>query len=246
MKFDIWTFFFQVINFLVLLFILKRVLYKPIREIIEKRRSLIQQRIEEAEKIKKEAIGLKENYQHEIDKLHELKSQMLEKMIEEVEQERKKLIGRAEEEAARVIEKEKAVFDTEKTRHEAELKDKAIEAVTLFAANLLKEVSDEDLHKAIYVKLFRELQGIASHIPEIKEKDRPLTVDLFTAYPLTEAETKKFRESIEAILSQSVLLNTIIDVSLIAGTKVKFCDMVYDLSLSGQIKKLALKLKETV
>jgi len=246
MKFDIWTFLFQVINFLVLLFILKRVLYKPIREIIEKRRSLIQQRIEEAEKTKKEAMELKENYQHEMDKLHELKSQMLEKMNEEVEQERRKLIGRAEEEAARVIEKEKAVFDTEKARHEAELKDKAIEAVTLFATNLLKDVSDEDLHKAIYEKLFRELQGIASHMPEIKEKDRPLTVDLITAYPLSEAETRKFRESIESILSQSVLLNTIIDVSLIAGTKVKFYDMVYDLSLLGQIKKLALRLKETV
>jgi len=246
MKFDIWTFLFQVINFLVLLFILKRVLYKPIREIIEKRRSLIQQRIEEAEKTKKEAMDLKENYQHEMDKLHELKSQMLEKMNEEAEQERKKLVGRAEAEAARVIEKEKAVFDTEKARHEAELKDKAVEAVTFFATHLLKDVSDEDLHKAIYGKLFRELQGIASHMPEIKEKDRPLTVDLITAYPLSEAETRKFQESIESILSQSVLLNTIIDVSLIAGAKVKFYDMVYDLSLSGQIKALALKLKETV
>jgi F-type H+-transporting ATPase subunit b len=246
MKFDIWTFLFQVINFLVLLFILKRVLYKPIREIIEKRRSLIQQRIEEAEKTKKEALELKENYQHDMDKLHELKSGMLEKMHEEVGQERKKLIGKAEEEAARVIEKEKAVFDTEKTRHEAELKDKAIEAVTLFAAKLLKDVSDENLHKAIYEKLFSELRGIAFHVAEIKEKDRPLTVDLLTAYPLSEAETGKLREAIESLLSQSVLLKTIIDSSLIAGIKIKFYDMVYDLSLSGQIKKLALKLKETV
>jgi F-type H+-transporting ATPase subunit b len=246
MKFNIWTFLFQVINFLVLLFILKRVLYKPIREIIEKRRSLIQQRIEEAEKTKKEAMELKENYQHDMDGLHELKSRMLEKMNEEVEQERKKLIGRAEEEAARVIEKEKAVFDTEKARHEAELKDKAIEAVTLFAANLLKDVADEDLHKSIYEKLFMELRGIASHMPEIKEKDRPLTVDLITAYPLSEAEIKKFKDAIESLLSQSVLFNTIIDSSLIAGIKIKAHDMVYDLSLSGQIKKLALKLKETV
>lgn len=246
MKFNIWTFLFQVINFLVLLFILKRVLYKPIREIIEKRRSLIQQRIEEAEKTKKEAMELKENYQHDMDGLHELKSRMLEKMNEEVEQERKKLIGRAEEEAARVIEKEKAVFDTEKARHEAELKDKAIEAVTLFAANLLKDVADEDLHKSIYEKLFMELQGIASHMPEIKEKAGPLTVDLITAYPLSEAEIKKFKDAIESLLSQSVLFNTIIDSSLIAGIKIKAHDIVYDLSLSGQIKKLALKLKDNV
>jgi len=75
-------------------------LYKPIREIIEKRRSLIRQRIEEAEKIKKEAMELKENYQHDINKLHELKSGMIEKMNEEVEQDRKNLMGKAEVEAA--------------------------------------------------------------------------------------------------------------------------------------------------
>jgi F-type H+-transporting ATPase subunit b len=246
MKFDIWTFLFQVINFLVLLFILKRILYKPIREIIEKRRSLIQQRIEEAEKTKKEALELKENYQQEMDKLHELKSRTLEKMQEEVEQERKQLMGKAEEEAARVIEKEKAVFDTEKARHEAELKDNAIEAVTLFATKLLKEVSDEDLHKAIYEKLFRELGDIASHMLAIMEKDGPLAVDMITAYPLGEDETMKFRKAIESLLSQSILLNIIIDASLIAGVKIRSYDMVYDLSLSGQIKKLALKLKETV
>lgn len=246
MKFDIWTFLFQVINFLVLLFILKRILYKPIREIIEKRRSLIRQRIEEAEKTKKEALELKDKYRDEMDKLHELKSGMIGKMNEEVEQDRKKLLSRAEEEAASVIEKEKAVFDTEKARHEAELKDKAIEAVTLFATNLLKGVSDEDLHKAIYEKLFRELREVASHMPEIKEKDRPLTLDLISAYTLSEAETSKLREAIETFLSQGVLLNTIIDSSLIAGIKIKANDMVYDLSLSGQIKKLALKLKDTV
>jgi F-type H+-transporting ATPase subunit b len=244
MKFDIWTFLFQVINFLVLLFILKRILYKPIREIIEKRRSLIRQRIEEAEKTKKEALELKESYQHEMDKLKELKSQMTEKMHEEIEQERKKLTDRAEEEAARIIEKEKAVFYAEKGRLETELKDKAIESVTLFAGSLLKDISDEDLHKAIYERLFGELRDIASQIPEIKEKDRPLTVDLITAYPLSEADTRKFRETIESLLSQSVLLNIIIDASLIAGVQMKTCDMVYDLSLSGQIKKLAVKLKE--
>jgi F-type H+-transporting ATPase subunit b len=246
MKFDIWTFVFQVINFLVLLFILKRVLYKPIREIIEKRRSLIQQRIEEAEKTKKEALELKKNYQHEMDKLHELKSQMLEKMNEEVEQERKKLIGRAEEEASRVIEKEKAVFDTEKARYEAEMRNQVIESVSVFAEKLLRGVSNEDLHKAIYKKFLGELRDIAFHTPEVKEKDKPLPVDLITAYALSEAEIMQFRKSIESLLSQSILLSTIIDASLIAGVKIQIYDIVYDLSLLGQIKKLALRLKETV
>ncbi|KPK01141.1 MAG: hypothetical protein AMK71_06705 [Nitrospira bacterium SG8_35_4] len=245
MKFDIWTLLFQIINFLVLLIILKRILYRPIRDIIEKRRSLIQQRIEESEKVKKEALELKENYQHEIDKLHELKSQMLETMRGEIDEERRRLIGKAEQDAAKVLEKEKAVFDAEKARTEAQIKDQVIESVSVFAGNILRGVVDEDLHKAMYQKLLKDLQGMAFQVPEIKQKGTPLTVDLFTAYPLSDSEITRFRESIESLLAQSVLLNTVADASLIAGVKIQIHDMVYDVSLSSQIKKLAFTLKET-
>jgi F-type H+-transporting ATPase subunit b len=246
MKFDVWTFAFQVINFIVLLFILKRILYKPVREIIEKRRGLIHQNIEDAEKTKKEALELKERYQQEMDKLKEFKSQMLEKLHEEVEEERKKLMSKAKEEADEVIEKERVLFDREKGRLESELKDKAVETVSIFASNLLTNLSDENLHRAVYGRLFKEIQQIATTMPAGKEKDGPLTIDLITAYPSNENEIREIQEAIESLISHKVFLNTIIDKSLIAGAKIKVYDMIYDASLSGQINALMLKLKETL
>jgi F-type H+-transporting ATPase subunit b len=246
MKFNVWTFAFQVINFIVLLFILKRILYKPVREIIEKRRGLIHQNIEDAEKTKKEALELKERYQQEMDKLKEFKSQMLEKLHEEVEEERKKLMSKAKEEADEVIEKERVLFDREKGRLESELKDKAVETVSIFASNLLTNLSDENLHRAVYGRLFKEIQQIATTMPAGKEKDGPLTIDLITAYPSNENEIREIQEAIESLISHKVFLNTIIDKSLIAGAKIKVYDMIYDASLSGQINALMLKLKETL
>jgi F-type H+-transporting ATPase subunit b len=106
-KFDIWTFLFQIINFVVLLFILKRLLYKPIREIMEKRRGLIEKTVEGAERAKKEALELKEKHQEELKNLSELRIQMLEKVKEEAETERKKVMSEAEKEAKKIIEKKR-------------------------------------------------------------------------------------------------------------------------------------------
>jgi len=245
MKFDIWTFLFQIINFVVLLFILKRLLYKPIREIMEKRRGLIAKTVEDAERAKKEAIELKEKYQEEMNNLKELRIQMFEKIKGEAEIERKRLMNEAEKEAGKIIEKEKAIFDTEKRRLETELKDRVIDNVPVFASNLLKDISDEELHKSIYRRLLNELGGIASDITKIKGKDETLTLDLITAYPLNEEDSKKFQDTIESSILQKVNIRTTVDKSLIAGLRIKAYDMVYDSSLSGQIDALSLRLKET-
>jgi F-type H+-transporting ATPase subunit b len=245
MKFDIWTFLFQIINFVVLLFILKRLLYKPIREIMEKRRGIIEKNVEDAEKTKMEAQELKRKYQEEMDKLKDVRIQTFEKLQEEVEVEGKKLMGRAEEEAGKIIEKERAIFDTEKKRHETELKDKAIDTVCVFASRLLRDISDEELHSAVYRKLFKEVKRITSDITKIEKKDEPLTIEIITAYELSEEGLKGLQKTMESLISRKVDINQTIDKNLIAGIKIKVYDMVYDSSLSGQIDSLKLRLKGT-
>lgn len=244
MKFDTWTFLFQVINFFVLLFILKRLLYKPIKEIMEKRKGMVEKTIVEADKAKKDALGLKEKYQEELSKLKELKMEALEKMKGEVEVEKKILISEAEKDAKEIIEKEKAVFDTEKRRLEAELKDRAVETVSIFALNLLRDISDEELHKSIWKKLFNEIGRITSDI-DIKGKDDKVIINLVTAYSMEEDELKKFQETMESQTSRKVTVNAIVNKTLIAGVLIKAYDMVYDFSLSGQIDTLKLRLKES-
>lgn len=245
MKFNIWTLLFQVINFVILLYILRRILYKPIREIIEKRRGLIAKTVEDAEKTKKEALGLKEKHQEEMNKLNELQGKMLEQTREEALKDRNKLLDEAKKEAAKINEKEKALFDAEKMRIESELKNKTLEMVSVFASNLLKDISDEELHKAIFRKLLKENGRIISDISRIKGKEEVLNIDIVTAYQLPMDDIKTFQETLESQLARKVKINTTIDKTLIAGARIKAYDMIYDSSLAGQINALASQLKET-
>ena len=245
MKFDLTTFLFQIINFVVLLFILKKLLYKPVREIIEKRRKLIAITVQDAEKAKQDALELKARYQEEINKLEDLRVRTLEKVQEEVMEERKKLIGRAEEDAANVREKQTAILAAEKKRLQAELKDQAVDTVCIFASRLLKDISDQELHKTIYRKLLKGIGEIVSDLAGMKEQKEPLIVELATAYPLGGEESAQFGQTLESLLSRKVIVTTTLDETLIAGTRIKAYDKVYNYSLSGQVELLKMRLKET-
>ncbi len=245
MKFDIWTFTFQVINFVVLLFILKRLLYKPIREILRKRRELVEKIIEDAEKTKREALELKAEHSREMDKLGELKARIVEEMNEEVLKEKKRLIGEAEREAAMRIEKGKALLEMEKAGFENELKEKAIDVVSAFSIGLLRDIADEELHRGIWRKFLAGVEDIAGEIAAKGLKDETVTLEIATAYPLAEEELEAFRGAMGKHLSRDMMISCIVDKTLLAGLKIKVSDMVYDSSLSGQIGAFVAKINTT-
>jgi F-type H+-transporting ATPase subunit b len=246
MKFNIWTFAFQTVNFVVLLFILKRLLYKPIREILQERRNLVEKIIEEAENTKKEALELKAEHLREMDRLGELKARMVEEMNAEVMGEKKRLIGEAEKEAAMRIEKGIALLEIEKARFESELKEKAIDIVSVFSSGVLQDIADEELHRGIWRKFLAELEGIARDITGRGLKNETVMLEITTAYPLTEEELGALHRDMEKYLSREVMINCAVDGALIAGLKIRSRDVVYDSSLSGQVSAFMTKLKGTV
>ncbi len=245
MKFDIWTFIFQVINFVVLLFILKRLLYKPVREILQKRRDMVRETIEKAEQMRKEALELKEKHLREMEQLDGLRERMTGEMKEEVLEEKRKLMAAAEEEAAMRIEKATALFDLEKTRFQEEIKRNAIESVRIFSANLLRDIADEDLHKGICRRLLAELDEILRDVAGRGLKEETVVVELVSAYPVTDEELETLRNHMERGLSRKVAISSFTDDTLIAGVKIRVSDMVYDSSLSGQIGVFAARLQES-
>jgi F-type H+-transporting ATPase subunit b len=235
MKFDFWTLLFQIINFAVLLFILKRVLYKPLKESMEKRRSIIEKNISEAEKIKGEALEIHARNQQEMEKLKELKVKLTDKMKEEVESEKGVMIADAEKEAQKLIEKKQVLFDTEKRRIEAELKSQALEIVETFCTRLLRDISNEDLHRALFTKFKAEIPHITEDIKKTYG-DNEIKIELLSAYLLSEADMKEIENEFATRLNKKVSAEAVLDAGLIGGLKMRVLDKVYDASLKGQIQ----------
>ena len=58
-----WTFIAQILNLFIQVFLIKKFLFKPINEMLQKRRELADQEIRDARAAKEEADGLKVQYE---------------------------------------------------------------------------------------------------------------------------------------------------------------------------------------
>jgi F-type H+-transporting ATPase subunit b len=245
MKFDIWTFLFQIINFVALLFILKRLLYRPVREILQKRRDLVRETLEKAERTQREALALKEEQQAELERFKEQKVRMVDEMRANVLEEKKRLLAEAGEDAAERVEKAMALFEKEKAGFEAGLKGRAIETVHLFSTNLLRGITDEELHRGIWRRFQNELERISRDIAARGMLDLEVKIELASAYPLGEEEMGALRSALGKNNSRKVTIHQTIDETLIGGVKLRSGDLVYDSSLAGQVSAFAMRLKES-
>ncbi len=245
MRFDFWTFSFQAINFIVLLFILKGLLYKPVREILEKRRDISRKILEDAEMARDEALRMKEVQEREMKNLQVMKADLIEQSRREAEGERKKLLLDAQGSAKDIIEKERALFEAEKKRAGEETENRSVKIVTSMACSLLKDISSEALNKSVWQNLISEAGTIAknisgSHGPSASSID----LEVRTAWPIGDTELEKFRRTLQSMVpGTSLSAREIADKDLIAGVSIKAGDKVYDFSLAGQIEAFASKLK---
>lgn len=91
----------QVVNFLILLFILKRFLYKPILKVLDARKNRIALSLKQAEEIEKRLIELSEEEQKRIAKATE----QAEKIVSGANQSRELIKEETKEETAALVQK---------------------------------------------------------------------------------------------------------------------------------------------
>lgn len=113
-----WNVIFQIINIIVFFLLLKKFLFKPVTEIMEKRENLIRSSMEEAEDTRKKANELKAEYQAQLDGAKDEAAAIVkeaktrgekeyELMLANAGRDAQKLINDAQESAR--IEREKAI-----------------------------------------------------------------------------------------------------------------------------------------
>jgi F-type H+-transporting ATPase subunit b len=245
MKFNVWTLLFQIINFIVLFFILKRILYRPVQEIMKKRREMIEQEMHNVDRTKKEAQELRDEYEEKLRGLKEHKVKLLEDLQGELNEERKRLISKAQEDADKIVSREKALVNEQKRVFEEDMKDKILDSVSILSLNMLRDIADEALHKAIFKKFLEGLDHCMPQIASAAGREELFKINLYTAYPLNSEDIQKIKDVVQSCVRCKVTVVSKLEPTLIAGVRITAGDRVLDSSVAGQIQALKKKLKET-
>ena len=115
-----WTFIAQICNLFIQMYLIKRFLFKPINEMLEKRRAAADAEITDAEAAKKEANAIKEEYEQNMQEAKAKANEILESARKTATLQSEKIVKEASEQAAaldiagKVIEREINEKDHEK------------------------------------------------------------------------------------------------------------------------------------
>lgn len=139
----------QAVNFLLLLFILKRFLYRPILNAIKARQERIQRGLEEAEKASRRLAEAEAEAERILAEARAKAQEILAQASYEGNRLREEIVAQARAEASRILERARLEAEREKEMALAEVRRQAIDLAVLTARKIVGQALDEKAHRRI-------------------------------------------------------------------------------------------------
>jgi F-type H+-transporting ATPase subunit b len=225
MSFSWSTFALQAVNFLVLVWLLKRYLFKPVGAVVAERKAEIASAQAAAEAARQSAEQARKDLESRQSQIEAERQAITDKARAQVADERAKMI----EDARADIEKQKAAalkrLDEERDSAAREVIDRSIQLAIGIAQRLLQQFSAPSLEELFLDRVLNHLDHLAA-----TERDALLgqlgrdggQLIVATAYPLGPEAESRWRVALSQRLGEHSQIAFAVDAELIAGVELKF------------------------
>jgi len=236
------TFVLEIINFLVLVWILKHFLYKPVMDVIARRRGEIEKTRTEAAQLKADAQQLQKQYEGRVDEWNAERERAREALSRELDAERTRRLEALQTEVQK--KKEQAqVADERRRRDELQkIEETAMTQSAQFASRLLARVAGPETEKRLVQFVVDEL----SHLPServqrlrVRHGAVPDEVVVVSVFELGGDERSALAQAIAALLGQKPALRFERDAALLAGVRIRIGAWVLGFNLADELNGLS-------
>ncbi len=149
----------QAVNFLILIALLTRFLFTPLRKFLADRAEGIEKALAEAKVAREAAAKSQEEYRAQILATQREAAGMREQAQREVEAERQRLLKASRDEAQRLVDEARAAIEAETKRARATLREEVVSLSLAAAERLLGRSMTGDDQKRLAEQYVRELGG---------------------------------------------------------------------------------------
>lgn len=142
---NVWTMIFAWCNLLILYIFFKKLLFKPLKNMIDSRQKEIDDMYSDAESDKASAAALKEEYEEKISHAEEESEQILKAAQRRALLKEEEILRDADEKAARALARAEEQIELEKARAINEVKDEVSEmAIGIASAVIERDISPDE------------------------------------------------------------------------------------------------------
>lgn len=239
MQIDWSTILLEIVNFLVLVWILKRFLYQPVLDIIAKRKAGIEATVTKAEATQHEAEALKQQYEGRVAEWEQERAVAREALQHELDAERQRRIDalltelQAEREKARVADERRLA---EARRHSEQ---QAVTQGARFAAKLFGRVSGPDLDARLSTLLLEELADLpAERIAALRQQVAAGQNDaeVQSARVLDDKTRQRIESALHTLFERPVTCRYRENPALIAGLRITLGPWVLRANLQDELQ----------
>ena len=145
-----WTFVAQICNLFIQMYLVKRFLFKPVNEMLQKRREMADAQIQDAQKAQEEAIAMKTEYEQNMQQAKEKASSIVTEAQKTASLQSEEILKTAAQEARAMKEKAESDIAQEKRKAVNEVKNEIGGMAMEIAGKVIeREIKEEDHAKLI-------------------------------------------------------------------------------------------------
>lgn len=141
---------------LVLFTLLSYLLFNPARKLIQKRKEYIQRQLDEAA-ARKDALGMKADYDSRLAKVDEESAELLTEARKKAQMRENDIVAQANEEAHRIVVRAEKEVALEKDKVRDEMKQEMVQVATLMAGRFVAESMDEETQAKLVDETLKDM-----------------------------------------------------------------------------------------
>lgn len=230
------TLIFEIINFLILLWLLSKVLYKPLRQAIAEREKSLAEEHEHSRATLAEVEELKRQWEEKNQQLLALADKVRSEALEDAVTEQGRILERAREEAATERSKALSMVHAEREAAEQWVRSVAIARSTDLAGHMVMALAPDAVDEALVNLLIRELEHRGSELLGGGEFSDEQDVEIYAVHAPSEEILNRLRAALSKAMAAAPRWIMHEDPSVKAGVRLRVGDRIVDASLSGQLE----------
>lgn len=147
----------NILNIIIFFLLLKKFLFKPVTQMMEKRQQMIEASLSDADEKKTEALKLKSEYEEELKNAADQAMNIVKEARERAELEYGKILKDAKDEASRVMEEASHLIELERKKTMESAQAEIAKVALLAASRIIGRNVDEDTNKQFFGDFLNEV-----------------------------------------------------------------------------------------
>lgn len=233
----------QVVNFLVLVWLMKRFLYQPVLDAIEKRRQEIASALAEAEADRKLARQEGDAFRHRNEEFERKRELLLEQARAEADEERRRLLDEARYDAEELRARQREALRKEHERLGNDIARHVRDEIFAIAGKALTDLAGSSLEERMAEIFARRVRDLEPHTRElISAATGPVIVR--SAVELSATSRAGLEAALRDWLADGITFRT--EPDLIAGFEILFGEQKLSWNIDDHLAELHRRVRELI